>query len=428
MMKNMMKRVIQRSETGQSIVLLAFGFIALVAFVGITTDVSLMFVRYATLRRAVDSASIAAATQLRQGSDYASVRLAAQQFIDFHGMENYNVEVNTCQSVDTAHEDYSELCTEDQRKLVKVYARGRMPTVFLKLIGWDSFPLDVTAISETAALDVVLMMDVSESMLQETTYEDWARIGQGYVYVPPRVEDIINTEIGNGEFVANNPSLPPADEYWQEELLSIPQIEVNNRLWYSGAVGESPPATHAAYQVDSILPARFTDTAQGFPATHTAQREACRVRFAPISTRFRPSSQGGRVLDPTESLTTFWTNNGETAPTVLNLHHEDPLGVERGFYSEIGASYTQTNWNGFVPTFDFYGCCNDPTVGGRFDPDTGAWDGSGVTATEGSVSGAGDFDFSDLICQPFKGARDATLTILGPYRLHSWGSCRLCHV
>ncbi|MCZ7541860.1 MAG: pilus assembly protein [Anaerolineae bacterium] len=58
---NPISKRLMRSQRGQSIVLLAFAFIALVAFVGLVTDLALLFVRYASLRRAVDAAAIAAA-------------------------------------------------------------------------------------------------------------------------------------------------------------------------------------------------------------------------------------------------------------------------------------------------------------------------------------------------------------------------------
>ena len=66
MMTKLPQRFLQRSQSGQSLVILAIGFIALLGFVGIVTDVSLMFVRYSSLTRAVDAASIAAAGQVRR--------------------------------------------------------------------------------------------------------------------------------------------------------------------------------------------------------------------------------------------------------------------------------------------------------------------------------------------------------------------------
>ena len=49
--------------------ILAIGFLALLGFVGIVTDVSVLFIRYSTMRRAVDAAAIAAAGQMRRVQD-----------------------------------------------------------------------------------------------------------------------------------------------------------------------------------------------------------------------------------------------------------------------------------------------------------------------------------------------------------------------
>ncbi|MBZ0307929.1 MAG: hypothetical protein K8I82_17810, partial [Anaerolineae bacterium] len=84
--KSLLSRRFRNSQRGQSIVLLAFGFIALAAFVGLVTDVSILFVRFSTLRRAVDSAALAAAGQIREGTDYGSVAVAARQYIALHGL------------------------------------------------------------------------------------------------------------------------------------------------------------------------------------------------------------------------------------------------------------------------------------------------------------------------------------------------------
>src|SRR3954468_9641278 len=109
LLSRLAKRSMQQGQIGQTIVIMAFGFIVLLAFVGIVTDVSLMFVRYTTLRRAVDAAAGAAAGQMRRtvptaaekvaaGGDPAkadqlafarsvsNVNLAARQFIEFYGL------------------------------------------------------------------------------------------------------------------------------------------------------------------------------------------------------------------------------------------------------------------------------------------------------------------------------------------------------
>ncbi len=51
-----------------------------------------------------------------------------------------------------------------QRKLVRVVATGRIQLAFLPVIGINTVPIAAEAISETASVDVVLVIDRSESM------------------------------------------------------------------------------------------------------------------------------------------------------------------------------------------------------------------------------------------------------------------------
>lgn len=199
---NALSRRFRHSQRGQSIVLLAFAFIALVAFVGLVTDVALMFVRYASLRRAVDAAAIAAAGQIREGTDYGEIAIAADQYIALHNLDADSVLVETCETdiyqwrsgtgpwesegphTEAAYPSVpasmpeTELCDwDDPRKLVRVSAQVESPTTFLSLIGIDSFTLEATSVSETAVLDVALVIDTSQSMAKETDLSDYMAIG-----------------------------------------------------------------------------------------------------------------------------------------------------------------------------------------------------------------------------------------------------------
>ncbi|MCZ7542595.1 MAG: pilus assembly protein TadG-related protein [Anaerolineae bacterium] len=164
----------RRSQAGQSIVLLAIAMIALIAFVGLVTDIALLFVRYSTLRRAVDSAAIAAAGPVREGRDYLDIVAAGYQFVQLHGIgvDAINeIFVETCES--TGNRD-PELCVMPRRKLVRVTAQIDSPTTFLSLIGWGTVRLEATATAEAAVVDVALVIDTSESMSKETC---WRGIG-----------------------------------------------------------------------------------------------------------------------------------------------------------------------------------------------------------------------------------------------------------
>jgi hypothetical protein len=347
-----MKRLLRGGESGQVIVILAIGFIILLAFVGIVTDVSLLFVRYNTLRRAVDAASVAAAGQMRKtvpsateltqagcpganppcaaaegyaaARNYASLNLAARQFIEFYGLQPTNVIIETCAS----RPGDPELCTPEQRKLVRVIAQVNSPTVFLRLLGWPTLTLEATAISETAVLDVVVIMDVSESMGQDTTYDDWEVSGYGYRYLPPRMYDIWSNP-------ANGYSTMTYDAFWD-----LIYTRTQDNL-------EADPV----FNVRQFLPS-------GSPTPVGPTRDQCQVAFFP-SSLFKP-----RI--PTYLLNEF------------------RLGIAGG------ASYATTGpqvdrWDGFQTQHDYFGCCNDP-------------DGNGL--------------FADLVCQPFRAARDATAEFL----------------
>ncbi|MBN1963988.1 MAG: hypothetical protein JW910_05045 [Anaerolineae bacterium] len=172
--RSIQHRLRQRYQLGQSIILLALGMIALLAFVGLVTDISLLMVRYSQLRRAVDSASIAAAGQVRENRDYADIALTARQFIRLHGLDPDRILVQTC----ITNPGDPVLCTNPPRKLVRVVGQIDSPTTFLSLLGWGTITLEASAVAETAQLDVALVIDTSESMSRSTHEDDYTFIGQ----------------------------------------------------------------------------------------------------------------------------------------------------------------------------------------------------------------------------------------------------------
>lgn len=372
-MKRLMQHFVRRGQTGQSIVILAFGFVVLLGFVGIVTDVSLLFVRYSTLRRAIDSAAVAAAGQMRRilpiQQDYqdaaaavgrgettvtadgiayarnlATVNLAARQFIEFYGINPTNIVVETCLSTNGTD---AELCTADQRKLVRVTAQMQSPTVFLRLLGWGNVTLEASAISETAVLDVVLIMDVSESMLEATSHEDWAAIpqpdgsflDQSARIVPPSMDAAIAT------WVAADPVNNTPVNLWMSVLNMTHPTLMTNPL-FTG----QPNAFKA-----------FVRNGNSYTAASASQmpRKTCQVRFWPSGARAIPNGASNGYAPADDLL------------TEIRAYLNDPAFPSR--------------FSNFVLGYNFYGCCNDPN---------------------------GDGDFSDLICQPFKQARDASLDFI----------------
>ncbi|MCA9888725.1 MAG: hypothetical protein KC546_10145 [Anaerolineae bacterium] len=357
----------RRHEKGQSLIFLAIGFLGLIAFIGITADVAILFARYSQLSRAVDSAAIAAANQMREDREYPHVRLAATQFIEFYGLDPELVDVQYCDTLPEAMRtgpDRDELCTDDQRKLVRVTAQINVDTIFGGILPFwpDRIELQASSVSETAALDVVIIMDVSESMLRYTSYEDWAssEISKGVIYRPPTID-----EIAAAYTTPINP-VTPADIRENgfgasAGLLSLPQSRVNDYLSYVGdGIVEPGIIANFTVQVDTEYFQNLTGNPQYQP------REACRVRWFPGSYYTSVSSYVGYYDDATSAY----------------------VGLD-DLYTEASGitSMPTTSFRGFVPTYNFYDCCNDPLVAGE----------------PNNLPG-----FGNLICQPFKQARDAT--------------------
>jgi hypothetical protein len=164
------KKKISLRERGQVLIVVAFAIVGIVAVVGLSLDVGVLFIENARLRRAVDAAALAAALQYREGYQMSYLDKSAREFLQLNGINDPAALVQVCQN--PADPDYPahnnpDLCPqagEMARKLVRVVARGIAPLAFLPVIGIDTAPIAAEATSETASVDVVLVLDRSDSM------------------------------------------------------------------------------------------------------------------------------------------------------------------------------------------------------------------------------------------------------------------------
>ena len=161
-------------------VLIALAFVGLAAFIGLTVDGGILFIQIGHLRRAVDSSSIAAANQFREGRTLTEIEAAADEFINLNNLSAADADVFTCDILDprpgntNPYHDVT-LCPDDTnldgvhddsafRKYVRVIATMPVEFTFLPIIGFGSIDIQANAISEAASVDVVLVIDTSESM------------------------------------------------------------------------------------------------------------------------------------------------------------------------------------------------------------------------------------------------------------------------
>jgi Flp pilus assembly protein TadG len=166
-------------EKGQVMLIAMLAMIGLIAVIGLALDGGIMFVSYARLRRATDAAALAAALQYRQGYHQSDLYDTAMEFLALNGVNDPAATVDTCVTD-------SALCTTPPRKLVLVQTHGVVQLAFLPVIGIDTATLSASAESEAASVDVVLLIDTSESMTFNAAQITYNGDGSVATYDPNR--------------------------------------------------------------------------------------------------------------------------------------------------------------------------------------------------------------------------------------------------
>ena len=170
-------RKIIKHESGQALVLLAISFLALLAFIGLVTDAGSLYITYTQLKRAVDSAAVAAANNVKittPGESYSArkqrVTEAARELLSLHDINDLALlEVYLCDDA-SKPADFAAMCPppgDPPRKLAYVKAVQDAPVFFLHLFGIQTVPFSTSAVGEAATVDLVLVLDTSESMASD---------------------------------------------------------------------------------------------------------------------------------------------------------------------------------------------------------------------------------------------------------------------
>jgi hypothetical protein len=170
------KQYYSRGENAQALVIVALVFFALLAFVGLLTDVGSVYVTYSKLKNAVDSAAVAAANNIKYPhSSYEERKLkiteAAREVLALeHVTDITTLQVYLCNDPDLPP-DFAAICpgaNESPRKLAWVQATEAVPVYFLRIFGVQAINMTTSAVGEAATVDLVLVFDTSESMGKDT--------------------------------------------------------------------------------------------------------------------------------------------------------------------------------------------------------------------------------------------------------------------
>jgi Flp pilus assembly protein TadG len=152
-------------SAGQALVLIVITFFGLVIFLGLMIDLGQIFLAKGYLRRAADAAALAAAAQYRENRTIAEMTAAAQEVARINGIDAATIQVQTCLEGNPGPD--TSLCSPAgtmPKKLVRVTVDVDYPMTFLRLIDINEINLVESSVSEAASMDVVLVIDVGESM------------------------------------------------------------------------------------------------------------------------------------------------------------------------------------------------------------------------------------------------------------------------
>jgi hypothetical protein len=178
-----------KTNRGQIIVIFAVTLLALIFFAGLAIDAGSLYVTYGQMRRAVDAAAVAAANDYKSegvgvvAPPLARMTKAALEVMKLHNINDATMDlrVYVCDADGDRIRDaalagqqpeFYAQCpntpTESARKLVWIDATQKAPLYFLSLMGFQDVPLRAHAIAEAAPIDLVIVIDTSESMANGT--------------------------------------------------------------------------------------------------------------------------------------------------------------------------------------------------------------------------------------------------------------------
>ncbi len=162
--------------SGQALILIVLTFMGLLLFLGLMVDLGQIFLAKGYLRRAADAGALAAAAQFRENRGITEMRAAAEEVAHMNGIQPTTIDVQTCKEGDPGPD--TTLCAPSAsvmpRKKVRVTITLDYPLTFLALLNIYTVRLVETSVSEAAAMDVILVIDVSESMTWDVGLSDTA--------------------------------------------------------------------------------------------------------------------------------------------------------------------------------------------------------------------------------------------------------------
>ena len=156
-------RIPYKRQQGQVLIMVALSAIVLIASIGLAVDSGLGYLVKAKLNSAVDSASLAAARAVTQGTteeaQAASARQAAKEFFDINFPSNYMMSTPVLKPVVVTFDK-----VEKGKIIIDVSATATLPVSLMGVLGFQTLNVAASAQTIRKDLDMILVMDTSGSL------------------------------------------------------------------------------------------------------------------------------------------------------------------------------------------------------------------------------------------------------------------------
>jgi hypothetical protein len=200
--------------------LIALAFVGLASFIGLAVD-SGIFIQIGHLRRAVDAAPLAAASQFREGRTVAELTGAATQFINLNSVATGTAEVFVCGihgsgavapagPYSSAHDpSLCPLLLAIRTASSSGWRAVLVNFAFLPIIGIYSFRSTPKPSRKRRSVDLVLVVDTSSSIAFELCSDGHDNDEDGVADDCPGVNAIIGSPPGEQDVTTCNAQSRP---------------------------------------------------------------------------------------------------------------------------------------------------------------------------------------------------------------------------
>lgn len=155
-----LSRWLQVNESGQSLIIIAFCFIGLVAIVGLAIDLGIMYMEKTRLGQAVDAAALAGAHEL---PNEIAAWDRAEEYLRVNG---YNLDDP---DITFTHGFPDDPYMGVYHYQLAVTGTKTVPLTFLRVLGFTTVDIAASAVGENAnKLDIMLVLDRTGSMDDDT--------------------------------------------------------------------------------------------------------------------------------------------------------------------------------------------------------------------------------------------------------------------